>query len=322
MISFKPITIESKEIITSFTFPSFYQSCDLSFANMCSWQFLYHSEYAVVDDFLLLRFQIEGEKGRVVYMFPVGKGDMRNIIRIMEEDSLKNGYPLCLMGVTQDVAFELESIFPHEFRYIPERDYFDYIYYRSDLVELKGKKYQSKRNHINKFNKEYKFEYLPITKDIVPLCLKLEDEWCKNNACKCDEDLLNERRSMIYTLQHLDRLDGIGGAIRVDDKIVAFSFGSPINKNTFGIHVEKADIRIEGIYSVINQLFASHIPEQYVYVNREEDLGVEGLRKAKLSYHPVILLEKNVAIKKRIPTNLITDTPDIVEMQEEVALSY
>ena len=296
MISFEPITIESKEIITSFTFPSFYQSCDFSFANMCSWQFLYRSEYAVMDDFLLLRFQIED--GRIVYMFPVGSGNMKNIIRIMEEDSLRNGHPLCLMGVPPDVVFELENIFPHEFRCIPERDYFDYIYYRSDLVELKGKKYQSKRNHINKFNKEYRFEYLPITRDIVPLCLKLEDEWCKNNLCKCDEDLLNERRAMINALQHFDRLDIMGGAIRVDDKIVAFSFGSPINKDTFGIHVEKADIRIEGIYSVINQLFASHIPEQYVYVNREEDLGVEGLRKAKLSYHPVILLEKNVAIKK------------------------
>jgi hypothetical protein len=319
MIPFEPITIESKEIINSFTFPSFYQNCDFSFANMCSWQFLYRSEYAVMDDFLLLRFWIE--EVRVVYMFPVGKGNMRNIIRIMEEDSLRNGHPLCLMGVTPDVAFELETIFPREFRYIPERDYFDYIYSRSDLVELKGKKYQSKRNHINKFNKEYRFEYLPITRDIAPLCLKLEDEWCKNNGCKCDEDLLNERRAMIYALQHFDQLDMIGGAIRVDDKIVAFSFGSPINKNTFGIHVEKADIRIEGIYSVINQLFASHIPEQYIYVNREEDLGVEGLRKAKLSYHPVILLEKNVAIKKRISTNLI-GMPDVVEIQNVAALSY
>jgi hypothetical protein len=149
----------------------------------------------------------------------------------------------------------------------------------------------------------------------------LEDEWCKNNGCICDEDLLNERRAMIYALQHLDQLDITGGAIRVDGEIVAFSFGSPINKNTFGIHVEKADIRIEGIYSVINQLFASHIPEQYVYVNREEDLGVEGLRKAKLSYHPVILLEKNVAIKKRISTDLI-GMPDIVEIQNVAALSY
>ena len=311
MISFKPITIDSKEVITSFTFSSPYQNCDYSFANMCSWQFLYCSEYAVVNDFLLLRFQIED--GRIVYMFPIGNGNKKEIIRIMEEDSLSNGHPLCLMGVIPEVAADLEYFFPHEFKYIPERDYFDYIYYRTDLIELKGKKYQSKRNHINRFNKEYQFEYLPITPEIVPLCLKLEDEWYGGH--KYDEDLLDERRSMAYALQHLDQLGGLGGAIRVNGEIVAFAFGSPINKNTFGVHVEKADTRIEGIYSVINQIFTMHIPEQYMYINREEDLGIEGLRKAKLSYHPTILLEKNVAIKKRIPVNLTTtvlqNVPDI-----------
>jgi len=285
-------------MITSFTIPAAYQNCDFSFANMCSWQFLYKSEYAVVEGFLILRFRIED--GRVVYMFPVGDGDMKNIVRIMEEDSLMHGHSLCLMGVTPEVAAGLEAIFPGEFRYIPERNYFDYIYYRADLVELKGRKYQSKRNHINRFNKEYRFEYLPITPEIIPLCLKLEDEWFKNSNHKYDEDLLNERRSMAYTLQNLNQLDGLGGAILVDGEIVAFTFGSPVNKNTFGIHVEKADVRIDGIYSVINQLFVSHIPEQYVYINREEDLGIEGLRKAKFSYHPVLLLEKNVAIKRRV----------------------
>ncbi len=143
MIRFKPITIESKEMITSFTISSPYQNCDFSFANMCSWQFLYKSEYAVVNDFLLLRFQTE--HGRTAYMFPVGTGDKKEIIRIMEEDALQTGHPLCLMGITPDVVSELETLFPLKFKYIPERDYFDYIYYRTDLVELKGKKYQPKR---------------------------------------------------------------------------------------------------------------------------------------------------------------------------------
>jgi len=300
MIRFKPITIESKEIITSFTMLSPFQNCDFSFTNMYSWQFLYKSEYAVVNGFLLLRFQTE--HGHTAYMFPIGTGDKKEIIRLLEEDSLRTGHPLCLMGITPEITSELESLFSHEFKYISEREYADYIYNRTDLVELKGKKYQSKRNHINRFYKDYQFEYLPITPEIVPLCLKLEDEWCGDHTP--DEDLLNERRSMTYALQHLDELGGLGGAICVNGEIAAFTFGSPINENTFGVHVEKADTRIEGIYSVINQLFASHIPEQYIYINREEDLGVEGLRRAKLSYHPVILLEKNVAIKRRIPAYL------------------
>ena len=298
MISFKPITIESKEIITSFTLHSAYQNCDFSFANMCSWQFLYHSEYAVVNGFIFIRFQI-GD-GRTVYMFPVGNGNKKDIIMIMEEDSLKNGHPLCLMGVTPEAACELESFFPNEFKYISERNYFDYIYYRTDLIKLEGKKYQSKRNHINRFNREYEFEYLHMTPEIAPLCLKSEYEWRNTGSYKNDEDLLNEHRSMTYVLKHLNQLDVLGGVIRVNGEIAAFSFGTPINNNTFGVHVEKADTRIKGIYSVINQLFTSHIPEQYIYINREEDLGIEGLRKSKLSYHPVILLEKNVTVKKRI----------------------
>jgi len=296
MIPFKPITIESKETITSFTFSSPYQNCDFSFANMCSWQFYYKSEYAVVEHFLILRFQIG--KGRTVYMLPVGAGDKREIIHLMEKDSLATGHHFRIMGVSGEGISELENSFPRQFKYIPERNYFDYIYYRNDLAELTGKKYQTKRNHINRFRNKYKFEYLPITPDIVPLCIQLEDLWYKNNnISETDEDLYNERYSMIFTLKNMESLGVLGGAIFVDGEIVAFALGSPINHNTFDVHTEKANTKFDGIYSVINQLFAMHIPEQFIYVNREEDLGIEGLRKAKLSYHPAFLLEKNVAIK-------------------------
>jgi hypothetical protein len=297
MIPFKPITLESKEIITSYTFPSTFRNCDFSFANMYSWQFLYKSEFAIIDNFLLLRFIIEKEK--TVYMFPVGTGNRENIVRLLEEDSFLHGNSFCMMGLTPELLTELDTLFPGQFKWFSERDYFDYIYNREDLVELKGKKYQSKRNHINKFKKEYSYEFVPITKEIVPLCLKLEDEWCRDNNCRDNENLINERISMKYALEHLDELGGIGGALLVDGRIVAFTYGSPITHDTFGIHVEKADTRIDGAYSVINQCFASYIPKQYSYINREEDLGIEGLRKAKLSYHPVMLLEKNVAVKKR-----------------------
>lgn len=185
--------------------------------------------------------------------------------------------------------------------YIPERDYFDYIYLREDLATLRGKKYQSKRNHINNFKKQYSYEYVPITPDIVPQCLKLECKWYKaNNGDNDEEELNDERRSLTYALHHFDSLSLIGGALRVDNEIIAFSFGAPINHNTFGVHVEKADVNFDGAYTVINQEFASHLPEQYTYVNREEDLGIPGLRQAKLSYQPTILLEKSAAIKKQL----------------------
>jgi len=297
MISFNPITIHDKETITSFTLRSNLRNCDFSFANMCSWRFLYDSEFAIVDGFLLIRFWIE-EKSRLVYMFPIGKGDLSSILHLLEEDSLANGHPLLLLGVTPEVKQELEESFPGTYVFLPERDYFDYIYLREDLALLKGKKYQSKRNHINNFINQYDYEYMPITPEIVPMCLELERKWYINHTGNEEERLKNEYRSVTYALEHYGELGIIGGAICVEGEIVAFTFGAPINYETFGVHVEKANINYEGAYSIINKEFVSRLPEEYIYINREEDLGVSGLRQSKLSYQPVILLEKYAAIKR------------------------
>jgi len=297
-IQFKAISIADKEVITSFTLRSPYQNCDYSFANICSWRFLYHSEYAVVDDFLLIRFRLEEDKAPV-YMCPAGLGDIGPSILRLEADSLSFGHPLWLLGVTADGKNRLEQAFPGGFRYIPDRDYFDYIYLREDLINLIGKGYQAKRNHINKFTRLFRYDYMPITPDLVPECLKLESKWyCANHTAEDAQELSYERRSLTFALEHAAELGLLGGAICVNHQIVAFAFGAPINENTFGVHVEKADIHYDGVYSVINQAFAYHLPEQYTYVNREEDLGIPGLRQAKTSYHPTFLLEKSTAIKK------------------------
>jgi len=297
-IEFKPISLGDRDIITSFTLAGDYRNCDFSFANMCSWRFLYDSEFALVDGFLVIRFFIE-DKSRKAYMMPVGKGDLKRILSLLEEDSLKEGHPLLLLGITPDARKELENVMPGKFHYIPERDYFDYVYLREDLVKLTGKKYQSKRNHINKFKNSYRYEYMPITPELVPECLELENKWYKANRTDEDrEELSYERRSITYALNHFNELGLIGGAICQDHQIIAFSFGMPINHNTFGVHIEKADTSYDGIYALINQEFASHLPEEYIYINREEDLGIPGLRKAKLSYNPHELLEKYAVVMK------------------------
>lgn len=295
MIPFKPISIEDKTDITAYTIASRYMNCDYAFANMCSWQFFYHSEYAIQNDFLFVRFLIEEE--RRSYMFPVGKGNLQRAIELLELDAAD--HRLCISGVTPEAKEQLESLYPSGFRFISERDYFDYIYSREDLQFLKGKKYQAKRNHINKFKNRYDYTYTPITREMIPLCLELEYKWYQANKTGADIDnLRHENQSMLFALNHFEALNLIGGAITVNNEIIAFTYGSPINEKTFGVHVEKADIQYEGIFTLINQEFVSQLPEQYLYINREEDLGIPGLRQAKLSYHPAILLEKYVAIKK------------------------
>jgi len=298
MLSFKPITIEDKERITSFTLTSKYMNCDFAFANMCSWQFYYDSEYAIQDNFLFIRFLLEAREQKS-YMFPVGEEDISHAISILEKEAQNDGHRLCISGITPEAKEQLSNLYPEGFRYIAERDYFDYIYSRDDLQFLKGKKYQPKRNHINKFKKLYHYTYVPIEREMIPRCLDLEYKWYQANKTNADiEDLRHENQSMIFALNHFDDLELTGGAIMINDEIIAFTYGSPVNKDTFAVHVEKADIQYEGIFSLINQEFISHLPEQYQYINREEDLGIPGLRQSKLSYHPTILLEKSTAIKK------------------------
>ena len=293
MIKFKDITLEDKEAITSITMNSERKNCDLSFSNLCSWRFMYDTKFAIVDGFLLFKFHMNNE---LAYMMPVGEGDLKKILEAIIDDATSEGKSFLMYGVCNNMKDEIEKLMPGKFDFSSNRDYVDYIYLRTDLAELKGKKFQPKRNHANKFYKTYTdYEYVPITADRISECLRLEEEWCKANDCGQQNGLGNERKSLTYALNHFDELGLTGGILYVNGKIAAFTFGMPINHETFGVHVEKADTLIEGAYNVINQEFAKHIPEQFVYLNREEDLGIEGLRKAKLSYQPAILLEKNIA---------------------------
>ena len=303
MIPFKDITLADKDTITSFTMKSDRRNCDLSFSNLCSWRFLYDTQFAVVDNFLVFKFWA-GEQ--LAYMMPVGTGDLKAVLWELIEDARKENQHFCMLGVCSNMRADLEAILPEQFTFTEDRDYADYIYLRSDLSTLKGKKFQAKRNHINRFRNTYPdYEYTPITPDRIQECLDLEAEWCKVNNCDQQEGTGNERRALIYALHNFEALGLTGGILNVNGKIVAFTFGMPINHETFGVHVEKADTSIEGAYAMINYEFANRIPEQYIYINREEDLGIEGLRKAKLSYQPATILEKYMACLKEHPMNMV-----------------
>lgn len=295
-MEFKEITIHDKDIIQSFTLNSTRRNCDLSFSNLFSWRFMYHTKYAIVEDFLILRFYAEDE---LSYMMPIGKGDMKAVLEMMIEDAHKLGKPFQMLGVCVYSKDDIEAAMPGKFEFTSERDYADYIYLREDLANLTGKKYQSKRNHLNKFRKSYPdYEYVPITPELVPECLELEAKWCRANNCHEQEALAAERKSLTCALKNFEDLGLTGGILRVNGQIVAFTFGMPINHQTFDVSIEKADTSVDGAYTMINYEFVNQIPEQYIYINREEDLGIEGLRKAKLSYQPHIILEKCVAILK------------------------
>ena len=148
MIDFKDITLQDKDTITGYTMNSCRRNCDLSFSNLCSWRFLYHTKFAIVNDWLVFKFWA-GEK--LAYMMPVGQGDLKKVLEALIENARQEGQPFCMLGVCSCMREELENIMPGQFTFTADRDYADYIYLRTDLATLKGKKFQAKRNHINKF---------------------------------------------------------------------------------------------------------------------------------------------------------------------------
>lgn len=306
MIKFHDVKTTDRELIQSYTLCGDRQNCDLSIANIISWRFLYNTQIAEVDGFLVFRFYMGHH---LAYMAPVWKcrwdESMREsfaaIVRQMRDDAIALGHPFLMLGVCSNMVEILETTFPGTFDIRPDRDHFDYIYTREKLATLSGKKLQGKRNHCNKFRKLYPdYEYKPLTKDMIPECLAVEANWRKASKDETEsaEDLSEELRSMTRIFDMWDEVGTIGGTIWVGGKIVAFTFGCPITNTVFDVCVEKADTGYEGAFSIINQEFARHLPEQYEYMNREEDLGIEGLRYAKLSYRPDILLEKNVVMER------------------------
>lgn len=300
---FKPVCLEDRATITSYTLRGQSRICDLAFSNLYGWAERYGTSWAIIEGGLVIAFQPR-HRQHPAFLMPIcdnSEGFVRTMARLKELANEGN-YPLVLMGVGPLCREHLDAHCPDAFVYLSDEGSYDYLYLRERLVSLSGKSLQSKRNHINKFEKLYPdYTYEPITPSIVPQCLALLDVWYE--AHEGDEGQAAERKMIERTMLHWDEIGLSGGAIRVDGEIIAFTFGSPINVITFGIHVEKADIRYEGAFNIINREFAKHIPEQYIYINREEDLGIEGLRKSKMSYKPEMLLHKDTAILRHPDCN-------------------
>ena len=295
MIEFKPVRLEDKQIIERHTMPSGILNCDLAFANMYCWQAMYHSAWAVIDGFLVIRFHIGGGE-KIGYMQPVGEGDFAGIIPALREDAHAHGQRLRLIGLTDEGREMIRNMHAGLFAFESDRALEDYVYNAEDLRNLTGRRYQPKRNHINRFMSEYPdFRYENLTRDRFAECMQLEREWRRAHEGHTSE-LCAEQRAMQRAFDHFEELEMLGGCIYVGDKLVAFTFGSAVNEHTFDTHVEKADTDYDGAFTIINKLFAEHLPERFTLINREEDLGIDGLRQSKLSYHPAVIQHKFTAI--------------------------
>lgn len=291
MLDFIPVEIESRDAIHAFFQRNPYRNCDFSFSNIFCWKHRYNTTYCIDNGFLFFRFQTSSK--RAGYMMPLGDGDLKQALDILLRDAHERNDVFFLFAITPEMFEKIDEAFPDRFVYQSDRDWSEYIYDSQDLISLKGKKFQSKRNHINKFKRSYTYEYLPITRDIIPDCLALYRRWCRENGgCEEDISLAEERIATEKAFSHFEQLELKGGALRIDGEILAYSYGQALGQDTFGVHAEKSLHSIDGGFTMINQQFAEHECAGYRYINREEDLGLESLRQAKLSYQPSIILPK------------------------------
>ena len=210
----------------------------------------------------------------------------------------EHNLPLVFSGLEEMAVEKLKEYPAGEFEFEDNRDDYDYVYNSADLIKLSGRKFHSKKNHLNSFRKNYpEAKYLPINDDIITLCKITINGWYKKRLALTPDDpfIKAERDAIIEVLNNFDALKLKGGAIFLVNKVMAFTFGEALNTDTAVIHVEKADPDVNGAYTAINQAFVENEWADMAYINREEDMGLEGLRKAKESYRPVKMIKKFTA---------------------------
>ena len=288
IIAFHTPTLDDRQWIGELLDGASFMNCEYGFGNMLLWAESFGTMVGRYKNFLLMR-------SSDAYLLPIGNQAPTQAIEYLIDCARKNGEELKFVNVTKPMREFLEKIFPEKFEFVENRAFADYIYSVEDLTTLSGKKYHKKRNHLSNFKKRYSWSFEEITSSNLQECFEMYEVWLRNKNAENDENY-EEYSAVKMAFDNFDKLGFIGGALRVDGKIEAFTMGEALTEETFCTHIEKANTNIVGAYAAINNEFAKNCLKSYKYVNREEDMGIEGLRKAKLSYYPVILLEKDKAI--------------------------
>jgi hypothetical protein len=287
---FKHLELDDKEVISAFLRQNPPQTSELTFTNLFMWRGHYRPRWRVWGEHLLLVLQPRGEK--CFALPPLGPGDLTPACLELCRALTQAGDAPSLARVGGDL---LERIDQGRFLAVADRDQSDYVYLSAELTALAGNKFHRKKNHLNKFRKAFPgHEYRPLDKDLVSQVLALQQDWCAFKDCASDLSLVNEDQAIYEALCNFERLDFVGGAIIIEGKVEAFSLGEALNPDTAVIHIEKANPELPGLYAAINQRFVAEAWAGFTYINREQDLGLEGLRSAKESYYPHHLVDKYV----------------------------
>ncbi len=290
-IDFRPITLEARPLYDRYFPDGNVRGCEFSFANLYLWGRQY---YAHMHGHILLFSQFDR---RSVYPYPIGSGDKGAAINAVIADAKERGIPCRITGLDAAAMQTLEELYPGRFRFHCDEGSFDYVYSINDLADLKGKKYHGKRNHLNRFCEEHPdYRVEPICRDNILLAERMVDEWYRARLEENPKaDFHMERAAIGKAFRDYDALE-MDGLLLIDGgEVLAVTLGSRLTDDTFDVQFEKARSDVNGAYTAINCEFARYIRRKYpnvAFLDREEDMGLEGLRKAKRSYRPHHMTEK------------------------------
>lgn len=271
------------------------ENCEYSFVNLCIWG----KQQAALIDGQLAFFSLFDR--RAVYLFPAGTGDKKQVLDAILHDAQMRGIRCCITGMDRKKCQQLALYYPGKFHFFVDRDGFDYIYDINDLADLKGRPFQKKRNHLNQFRAGHPhWRTEPIHEGNLAAVRDFAEQWYQarletdpQGDYHLEQQALRRGLNLFQPL-HLEGLMLLDG-----DEILAFSLASALTADTYDIHFEKALDRVDGAYTAINQAFAAHLRQAHPdlrYLNREDDMGIAGLRQAKQSYHPHHMAEKYWAV--------------------------
>ncbi|MCX7614788.1 MAG: phosphatidylglycerol lysyltransferase domain-containing protein [Clostridiales bacterium] len=298
MLEFKPVSIEDKEMAEKYLKIKNTRMCEHCFTDLYIWSKYFGTELCFAEDFLFIKSGENTESPH--YLVPIGAEKVSHGLGILLDYAKQNEKNYPIFGISEEIKSEMEAGMPNRFDFYEMRDKADYIYHAKDLITLSGKKLHSKRNFINRFmnQNEGRYRFCEISDDNLKEVVEFHKKWCYDNGCNQDEGLIGEKCAVILGLSHRKELQLLTGVLYLNEKIIAYSFGTQMSEDTVDIQIEKADHTIDGAYPMINRLFAERHCQNVEYINREEDLGLEGLRKSKLSYNPAFLLTKYKAVPK------------------------
>lgn len=255
-----------------------------TFTNLFAWRVPYNTRLSQHNGLIIVSYNVDGKRQ---LLEPLGEGD--KAVAIKDCLQLSQDIPTSF----KCIPYELVQLLAEEsgLEAVHDRDNSDYLYRTEDLINLPGRKYDGKRNYVTRFKQSYEYTYKALTADNVEECHDFAERWCEDRVCETSEGLQRERCAVHEMLMNFGTLGLFGGEIWVDGQLVAFSIGERLNANTMVVHAEKGDSAYSGVYQMMNNEFCIQEAQDFEFVNREQDLGIPGLRKAKKSYNPVKLVE-------------------------------